>query len=177
MSAHDKLTPLEIAIGDWIEEMLPDAYSVVADGQRGPRLDYPFCAFAVGEEQAVGMSAWTVTNTPSGAGVEARETQTQRLRVNVNLFGPTAFADARELRRACERPPAQDRATVLGFGVMWASGVRRLSYVEDTRRVGQANLTLMVSAVHKAVLETVVASEVAGTGEEDLDGAEVPNPW
>lgn len=176
MSAHDQLTPLEVAIGDWLQAQLPD-HTIIAEGQRGPRLEVPFATFQLTEDRALGMSAWTVTNEAREDGHRAREAQTRQLTVNVNVYGPRATTHAHQLRQATQRPPALEAARALGFGVCSASAVRRLSYVEDTRRVGQANLTLRLSAVHTQDHTTQLAAEAVGAGEDDLDGAAVPNPW
>ena len=131
--AYD-LTPFELGIGAWLTSCLPAVYlnKIVTTDQRGIALVYPFATFSLIDETPLNCVAAIVlsdTLKPGGATGEYVESVTQTMRgiLSVNVYGPSAFADAQRLILEYQRFLRASEASARGFTVAAHSGIRRLS--------------------------------------------------
>lgn len=145
------LTAFELELGAWLTACLPGAYAnrVVAADTGGVALSQPYATFKVIDETPLNCrvkATLTATAAPGGAPGEFVEVieQTQRLLVSLNLYGPTAFADAQAFVLEYQRSARKADASARGFTAAFHTGVRRLvqnSATQDEQRA-QLDLTL-----------------------------------
>lgn len=146
-----QLTQFELQLGEWLTSCLPDAYDgrVIAADTGGVALSQPYATFkAIDEAPMNCRAAATLTSTAPpdaqpGEFVERIE-QSQRILVSLNLYGPTAFADAQDFVLEYQRSVRKADASARGFAPAFHSGVRRLvqqSAMQDEQRA-QLDLTV-----------------------------------
>lgn len=168
--AYD-LTPFEVQLGEWLTDCLPIGYSskVVAAEQRGVALAYPYATFQVIDETPLNATAGTtLTNVavPGAPGRYVESTkQTFRALLSVNVYGPTAFADAQALTLEYQRFSRAQCASARGFTVAAHSGLRRLS--ESTALADEQRVQVDFTVYYKRTLESsnLEVSEVIGQPE------------